>query len=61
MFLLIEINQKNMFQAFAFAALTAVPVLHSFTTNHSQMVINSFTDRINDIEIKKKIRTLFCF
>jgi hypothetical protein len=42
-----------MFQAFAFAALTAVPVLHSFTTNHSQMVINSFTDISNENKIKK--------
>jgi len=33
-----------MFQAFAFAALIALPVLHSFTTNHSQMVINSFME-----------------
>jgi len=31
-----------MSQAFAFAALIALPVLHSFTTNLPQKVINSF-------------------
>ena len=59
MYFLSETNQKNMFQAFAFAALTAALVLHSFTTDISQMVINSFTVKRqnNQPKIKKIILT----